>query len=455
MKGVKKYFLSFSTLLIASLFIFTGCPNSSNPTVNGTENGTESEFETLTNGSEITVNVGEEKTFNVENVDTFSADDGWESKATITNNDDGTFTIKGLADGTLSITFQKSDDDEGTYDKTVTLYVYDPNYTVKLTLDDELAKEASTISVYYEGKEDSESTASKSETVNATYTAGETSATVVFKKDNANSYKWFNNIAVTVKDAEENEISVSVNPTSFCYTNEEFTGLEIKKTVSSQKFTISFSGFTIKGGTVEGVKYSNTWATSSSQWTEDQITTPTVTVSDDGSSASFDIESSSLTDKQELYIDWTAVTFKNSEGNDVADSYTLSGNTAANQWYSYSDSDSLAITITGTSNDESFTSLESEKSITVETADSYTQVLEASSFANLTISKLKITISSETESAWCSISGASTWATETYTQDAINKTTYISDSTYLEAIKTNGLYIQSSAGTFVVTVEYN
>lgn len=103
-----------------------------------------------------------------------------------------------------------------------------------------------------------------------------------------------------------------------------------------------FDGFTIAGGSVEGVKYSNTWASSSSSWTENQITTPEVTVDEDGTYATFKISSSTLTDKAEFYIDWTAVSIKDSSNNAV----TVSGLSDANKWYSFADTEKLTITAT-------------------------------------------------------------------------------------------------------------
>lgn len=457
----KRLFSLFAAVMFLAGGVFLSC--SSDDDGGGEEGGSgksgpeSADVTTVTAGSEVTVNVGESITVyaagktKAESGET----DGYPAGLTVTAAGDGNFTI--TADSTMNDTSTTvnlndgSDSDEGI---DVTVYVYNPVFTVNLTLSDELAKEAASISIYYEGKEDSESSASLYDTVQAVYTAGATTATASFQKEKANSYKYFNNIAVTVKDASENEIQVSINPTYFCYTDTTFTGISLEKTISSQTFKITFDGFTIKGGSVEGLKYSNTWASSSSEWNADNITSPTVTVADDGTYATFPIAVSTLTDKSELYIDWTAVAFKDADGNDITDSYDLSGNTASNQWYSYSDTEKLVITITGTSKNETFTTLLDGKSVEVSTADTYAKVLEASVFTGLTLSKLKVTINS-TDGTWASISGASTWAEGTYTSNAINTTQYISDTAYLNAIKTNGLYIQTSTGIFTVTVEYN
>ena len=161
-----------------------------------------------------------------------------------------------------------------------------------------------------------------------------TSATAKLSKTYANSSNWFNNITITVKNSSGTTVDVE-------YTNYfEFnaSGAELKVNAGSAKktFTINFDGFTIVGGSVEGVKFSNAWANSSSEWENTNITTPTVTVATDGKSASFTVEKSQLTtEKTEFYIDWSGVTVKDSSSNavtlaSVSDDYK-------NKWYGWSD----------------------------------------------------------------------------------------------------------------------
>lgn len=93
-------------------------------------------------------------------------------------------------------------------------------------------------------------------------------------------------------------------------------------------------------------------------------------------------------------------------------------------------------------------------SFTVSAAETYTQVLESSKFSGLTITSLKVNVSSD-DGSWCSLSGAGNYAAATYLENAINTTTSITSSDFIDAVKTNGLYIHTSDGTFKVSVEYD
>lgn len=130
---------------------------------------------------------------------------------------------------------------------------------------------------------------------------------------------------------------------------------------------------------------------------------------------------------------------------------TFGGDTSKLYWQFTADS---TATVTVTYSTETQVALATDKEVTVETDSAYTQVLEASSFTDLSIGTLIVTISSETSGAWASVSGADSWATGTYQDKAINTTVYITTATFINAVKTNGLYINSSAGTFTVTVKY-
>ncbi|WP_296328287.1 hypothetical protein [uncultured Treponema sp.] len=206
-------------------------------------------------------------------------------------------------------------------------------YDLTLSLDAAIASSAATITVYAEGKEDGvDCPENKKQTVTADYTAGATSAVAKLDKAKANEWKYFNNIVVTVTDAAGNEIPVDFSPVYFDYSNTEFSGITISATSTSKTFTINFEGFTVVGGSVSGLKVSNTWYESVNAWQENTTITPTVTVAADGKSATFDIASSDLTSSNEFYIDWTSVVVKDSAENAIA---INSGNTESNKWYSY------------------------------------------------------------------------------------------------------------------------
>lgn len=454
MKKFKKLFGMFTALLI----ILGGVNLISCSDSDDDENEPEYSISIADSDKEITLAPGGSQTISVTTngkMVTPTSSDSNVATATL-DNSKKTITItaaSGITETkTAEITVKLSDDSS----KSVTIKVtvnpeIKDTYEITLSLSDELAEVASTISVYAEGKEDEETTAALYQTVEATYTAGATTATAKLDKSKANSYKDFNNIVVTIKDKNGNEVKTVATPNWFDYSKAETTTIALTKYVSStntisfsfsnlsvkagtltygssdsdetalttvdltvdsenssataeissnycntsgwyyiskitlysnaektteitdteiscsdsktnswhdfkttnltitvsqavseKTFKIVFDGFTIAGGSVEGLKYSNTWANSSSEWVEANITTPTVTVATDGTYATFTVAASTLTSTAEFYIDWTAVSIKDSNGNTVK----VSGLTDANQWYSFAKTDSLTITAT-------------------------------------------------------------------------------------------------------------
>lgn len=392
-------------------------------------------------GSSITLTVKESKgTWKVKASDSVSVEEGKnESDAT-------TYTITGKAENAgATITFypEEAGEDES-FDTSVTVKVYGL-YELKLKLDDAIAEKAATISIYYEGKEDSEETATLTDTVQADYTAGETTATANLKKSKANAWDFFNNIVVTVKDADGNEIEIEQSNNYICHSATSGDGyltdntMTITEAKSSKTFTINFDGFTIPGGSVTGLRYSTAWANSSAEWTDDNIVTPEVTVADDGASASFVINNT-----KELYINWTEVKILDSEGNEISLS---SGFEGTNEWYSYADDATLSITavvVSGT-----YVDLITDQAFAA-TSD-YTQVLDTTAFADLSISTLKVVVklTSATE-YWACASAADAWASETYANLAWSDSDggysgIIKTESFISALSTAGLYLNTAS----------
>ena len=451
MKNVKNAFswLALSVMVLA--LVFTGCPDPSGSVDTPTGEETDTR-KYLSAGDEVTVNVGESLTVYVQGKT--SVDDFECEGITITHKDGDAFEIKAaetMTDATVSVNFNDgTDEDEGIE---VTVYVYDPYFTLNITLDDAVAEKAASISVYAEGKEDGESTAALSQTVEATYTAGKTSATAKLAKDKANSYKYFNNIVVTVKDSEDSEIAVETNPVYFCYTDTKFTGITVSAAKDSKTFTINFEGFTIVGGSVTGLKYSTVWASSPSGWEEDTTFTPAVKVASDGTSATFEVANTI-----EFYIDWTAVVVKDSSDAKVEIS---SGNTnpkAEGTWYSFA-GDVWSNTLTHVSGEYVNLCTAQAWSNSDPSGDVYVSVLDASKFTSLSISTLRVRITLTTDT-WANASSADAWATATYANtswsaDANAHEVIITSTDFINALSTNGLYVATSAGSAgTVTVDY-
>ncbi|MCR5219140.1 hypothetical protein [Treponema sp.] len=440
MKNVKKIFGLFASLMLLT-GTFTACSDSDS-------GSSAAEVDYIEEGGSATVNVGETITLYAEgktSVDDFTCDG-----LTIEYKGNDAFEVtasEDATDATVVLNFYDgTDTDDGI---NFTLYVYDPYFTLNLTLDSTVASEAASITVYAEGKEDSESSAALYQTVTATYTAGETSATAELAKEKANSYDFFNNIVVTVKDSDGNEIDVETSPVYFCYTDDDFTGITVAAASESKTFTINFSGFTIAGGSVSGLSYSTKWAETSSEWGSAYVVTPDVTVAADGASATFTVAST-----EEFYIDWTAVVVKDSSSNEITIS---SGNTESNKWYSYS-GDVWSNTLTYVSGE--YTALITDQAYSAD-GNKYVQILEASSFTDLSISTLKVVvkISSATE-YWASASSASEYVESKYqslswSDDESGYAGVITSSDFISALATNGLYLNvatDAVGT--VSVSY-
>ncbi len=445
MKTIKKIIGSLAAVLMLGSFV--ACNN------NTTDNsGTEEEKyyisfnEDTTNlkvdvDSSITLTVKESKgTWKVKASDSVSVQEG-KNESDVT-----TYTITGKAENAgATITFypEEAGEDES-FDTTLTVKVYGL-YELKLKLDEAIAEKAATISVYYEGKEDNEETASLTDTVQAVYTATETTATANLKKSKANAYDYFNNIVVTVKDADENEIEIEQSVSYICHSATEGDGyltdntMTISESKSSKTFTISFDGFTIPGGSVTGLRYSTAWAASSDEWTEENIVTPEVTVADDGASASFAINNT-----KEFYINWTEVKILDSEECEISLS---SGFEEKNQWYSYADDDTHSITAVVVSG--SYVDLITDK--TFSAASEYTQVLDSANFANLSISTLKVVVKlTSAKEYWACASAAAAWATGTYASLAWSDSDggysgIIKTESFISALQTAGLYLNTAS----------
>jgi hypothetical protein len=457
MKNVKKLHCGFVALMAVFALAFAGCAQSADDEDHAAlENPTDaSGVKVLKAGDSVTVNVGESVTVKAEGK---TKAEFTQAGLTITHKGDGVFEISAAAtmsDTSVSVNFNDGTDSDDGID--INVYVYDPYYNLKITLEDAVAQKANSITVYAEGKEDGESTAAKYQTVEAIYTAGESTAIAKLEKEKANSYDWFNNIDITVKDADGNEIDVETNPVYFCYSatsGDGFLGedgIKVTAAVASKTFTINFEGFTIPGGSVSGLKYSTKWFNSSASWEDATTVTPTVTVAADGTSASFEVEQT-----DEFYIDWTMPLVKDSEGNTISIS---AGNTEANKWYSYS-GDVWSNTLTHVSGEYvNICNAQAWSNSDSGSGDVFISVLDASAFTSLNISTLRVRITISTGS-WANASSADAWANETYAEttwsaDANAHEVIITSEDFISALSTNGLYVATSAGSAgTVTVDY-
>lgn len=343
MKRFSKILATLASLALLGVFI--GCDDGSsggngNSGDGGSDGGSNSSAYSISvEKSSLTIAPGGTEVVSVTASGYFTASSSNDKVTATASYSAKTVTIKAdasLAEKTnVTVTLKLNDDASKTATIAVTV---DPAAEVKidayeltLTLTSDVAANAAAITVYAEGKEDSEETAALYQTVSAEYTPGETTAVAKLDKAKANSWKYFNNIVVTVKDSSGEKIDVEYTPVYFMYTDTDFTEITVSAAVASKTFTINFEGFTIVGGSVTGLKYSTEWASSSSEWSDETTVAPEVTVAANGASATFSVANTNA-----FYIDWTAVVVKDANGNAVE---INSGNTESNKWYSYSGDD--------------------------------------------------------------------------------------------------------------------
>lgn len=461
MKKFKKLFGIFTALLIVAAGVnFISCSDSDDDedtpgsdTKQSSDSG--SGVITVTSGSEVTVNAGESITVyaagktKAESGET----DGYPTGLTVTAAGDGNFKI--TADSTMndtSTTVNLNDGSESDEGINLTVKVYNPYFIVNFTLDDSLASEVVSLSVYYDNNQSDDNKVS--DTIEAVLSSDKKTATASFKKSIADSnYSYFSNIKVTGKDSSGSDVAITASPTYFKYddtsSNDYADTITLTKySASTQNMTINFSGFDTNpvAGTIT---YGST--DNSDEISESNTTTVDMVIAEDNASATVTISTDYCNSSSYFYISKIKLYSDADKTKEITGySTTYSSNSA---WQNFS---SIA-TVTLVFIPENAVTLITKK-VTVE-SEGYTQVLDANNFIDSTsnsvfgIGQLFVTISS-TDGSWCSISGANEWATKTYKSEAINTVSIISTSTFINAITENGLYIHSSTGTFNVTVQY-
>lgn len=285
---MKKFFKVLTALMSLSLVVtLSACDDGDSGSDGGSGSIT---YSISVDKSSVTLAPSGEAVINVTTNGVFTAASDNKNITATASNTAKTVTIKASSEiteaTTATVTLKLNDDSTKTATIAVTV---DPDttegidyYELTLTLDETVAAKASSITVYAEGKEDDETTAALKQTVTADYTAGETTATAKLNKAKANSWKYFNNIVVTVKDSENNELDVEYTPVYFDYSDSEFTGITVSAAVESKTFTINFEGFTIVGGSVSAITYATEWGDSAPAYSADSAVTVTPTVSEDG-----------------------------------------------------------------------------------------------------------------------------------------------------------------------------
>ncbi len=480
MKNVKKLKWRMLALCVAFCLVFVGCKN---PTDSGTpDNNDTSAVETenqdssaaqetpvdadvtvITAGSEITFNVGETKKVKAEGKTAaeFTETTGF----SVTHKGNGIFEITAaetMTDATVAVNFNDGTDTDDGID--VTVNIYDPYYHLTLTLDDEVKAKAAAITVAYGGVTEN----TVSETVNAVYTAGQSTATAKLKKEYANEWEWFSPVKVTVKDSDGNEVVINQAVGYFCYSATEGNGYLENKTIAitagveELTFTITFEGFTAKA--VSDVIY--TKAENDFDADGENADAAEVSVAEGGASATFIVKKSYTNASGWFQVNFASVVVTDTSDNTVALS---SGNT--NEWFEYKDGMNTKLVYSAISTDDYTNALVTAVSLP-NTINGTSLVLLKDDLtipSDATAFKLVYTRGSEdivnASSTWISLYPTSAWENETklvnawvsgFDASAETFTVYITESDAVAAFKAGNFYIAAdSAGyTGTITITY-
>ena len=444
MKVLKKIWSGVVALAAVSM-LFMACPTPENTGDPSDNNGdTPAVTDSLKSGDEVTVNVGASIDVTVSGKTAAEFD---QEGLTVTHKGNGVFTIAAaetMTDATVTVNFNDgTDEDDGIG---VTVYVYDPYYHLTITLDEAVAENAATISVAYGGVTEN----TVSETVAASYTAGEATATARLKKEYANEWYWFSPVTVTVKDSEENEIVINQSVAYFCYTATTGDGylenntIAVTAGVESITLTINFEGFTVAESGSVVLKYGPSTASE----------TATVTrVSETSYSA--EILSSNKNSTGWFVIE---ATINNGTDDITGFSYYGVAESKNTKWFNYATGNQTVKLIV--SNDVWVTL---KDGIDYTAGGTLTKVLEASEFSELSIAKLKVATSGasestgwnpsvcyetyEEESEWTNAKALS-WDTSYSSGYSLE----ITDADFISNVKSKGLYLSAGSKYYVYYV---
>lgn len=421
MRRVKKVLGLISGILLAGAFI-TGC-NPDVTTGNGNEESDKYSISFEEDISSLSVEAGDSITINVsESTGTWKiAGATVPDSISLTSESDesgslSSITITGVSvtsSASFTIYPEEAGDDES-YDKTISVTVTDPYFTFTLTLDDDLAEEASTIAVTYGSSQHT-----GSENADVTYTAGAKTATVKFEKFVANEWNWFNNITVNVYDSSENLLNTSLDSNNyFQYTDTSFTGYTVSYYVESE-MTVNF---TFSDFIAASVKV--TYGYDSTTETVDGV------VADNGASAS--VKVSSTYANSSGYMQIVELLAYDSDGQEISVEMKTS-----NSWFAY----------------KSSSSEEFEYALKTAYTEFYSKsfaagTIDLSELSEVSVSELLIEAK---DCDWSAVTGPDGWWIYTtagdlsWTTDTYYKLS-VTDSSTIATLIENGLAISASDG---------
>ena len=474
MKIVKKIFGILASFMLIGTLGLTSCSDSDDGDDSSGSTSIENEVTVNVGGDKVEVYIPGRSTWQI----TDSDKEGYLEIAAVEEKADY-FTIKASSsakEGDVTVYFLSDtlpDTDEN-YAFALTVHIYNPYVKLPIALGSGFTS-VSKIEVSYDNNKTAGDAGYESRTVEAVYDKTDSIWYVSFEKALADgNYKCFSHITVKVytDTAYTEGTSTECNPTWFNYTVTDSAvdgyadGLSVSPVVKSKTFTINFVGFTIPGGSVEGLKYNGTWEEAGT-WQSDYVKQPTVTVATDGASATFEVSASDLDDKKAFYIDWTAVVFKNSSEVEVTGVTGLPKNTSSsaanNHWYAYSGDDwsETATVVTGTYttllniSSKGFNLSEGQEGVTISEDSGFLNLATSEGLSGYTISSLKITASNLSSGAWLSLTSKVGWDGVNISITNNNNELTVTDSTTIATLLSSGIYIVGSSGTTgTITVEY-
>ncbi len=322
--------------------------------------------------------------------------------------------------------------------------------TLTLTLADDIAIPGGTITVSYGAEE----THLDYELATATVSEDGKSAVCELKASAANEYGWLNGIVVTVKNSSDVALDVTYD-TYFEY-NADGMSLALSAAIQEKTYTINFEGFTISGGSVTGLKYTkveNDWET------EGNVTVPVVTVSDDGTKATFTVSKATISDNASFQINLTSIVIKDSENNVINPTDGIESDI----WADYTEKwGSMATTISIIELTDADYTGTIKADIDFEKSGNPVEIVAASELTAISAKAIKITYTVgandvlNTSTTWITIYSSTEWANETKLVNAWNSTMRESDeegntySVYIKASETVSAFL---AGGFFVACD--
>lgn len=403
MKKFKKLFGMFTALLVVLGGVSLISCSSDDEESDGSGPGTA--YTLSVSDKEVTVAPSGVKKVTVTTNGVFTASSSNTSVATAeASNSAGTVTITGVSTvttkSTATITLKLNEDSSTTEKITVTVdpgaEVTADTYTLTLSLDEDVAKSADRITVYYGAD------SGTYETVYATYTAGAATATAELKKSLANSYGWFNGIVVTVYDSSNSKISTEIDGNNYFDSGTAGATIKISAyTAAEMTLTINFTGDDGAVSKVSLLYYPADGDTSAGKIVTGDVTNESVT----------------FTLSKDYASSWgynATLTAYDSEGNDITSKITALSSTdttfggdASKSWWGFT-ADSTT-TISATYSAAQWQTLVTKESFTLGTTP--VELLSKADIKGYTFTALKIEVSGVAYSsdAWLTMTAGTAW----------------------------------------------